>query len=58
MPRLQEWMVLQHCLHRCRGLGVPGFIEALGPLTARAAPCAFERRFYTAWANAALEVSP
>ena len=58
LPRLQEWMALQHCLRRCRELGAMGFIEALGPVTARAARGAFERRFYTAWANAALEVSP
>ena len=58
LPRLQEWMALQHCLRRCRELGAMGFLEALGPVTARAARSAFERRFYTAWANAALEVSP
>jgi very-short-patch-repair endonuclease/DNA polymerase III delta prime subunit len=58
LPRLHEWTVLQHCLHRCRAAGLLGFVDALGSLTARAARGAFERRFYTAWANAALEASP
>lgn len=58
LPRMQEWVVLQHTLEKCRELGLMRFIQVLGSLTARAAPEAFERRFYTAWTNCLLETSP
>lgn len=58
LPRIHEWVVLQHTLRKCRELGLGKFIDALGTISARAVPGAFERRFYAAWANAAIERSP
>jgi very-short-patch-repair endonuclease len=58
LPKLQEWIVLQHTLQRCSELGLTRFIDAHGSISARHAPGAFQRRFYLAWANAALQLSP
>ena len=58
LPKLQEWVVLQHTLAKCNELSLAKFIDALGPLSARAARSAFERRFHTAWANSVIEGSP
>jgi very-short-patch-repair endonuclease len=58
LERAHEWIVLQHTLHRCRELSLRGFLDSLGSVSARDVVGAFERRFYIAWANAALETSP
>jgi very-short-patch-repair endonuclease len=58
IEKLQEWIVLQHTLARCSSLGLMPFVEALGEVTAKLVRTAFERRFYGAWANAALDESP
>lgn len=57
MQKLQEWIVLQHALRKSNDLGLTPFIEALGTVTAKLVRAAFERRFYVAWANAALDTS-
>ena len=57
-PKIHEWIALAHALHRCRALGLGPFVEAPGALSARSVPRAFERRFYTAWAEAAMGRSP
>jgi len=57
-PRLHEWVALAHTLHRCQQLRLDAFVEALGGLSARDAARAFERRFYTTWAEAAMGRSP
>jgi very-short-patch-repair endonuclease/DNA polymerase III delta prime subunit len=56
--RAHEWIVLQHTFHRCHAMDLSRFIDSLGSLSARGAAGAFERRFYVAWAEAALETSP
>ena len=56
--RAHEWIVLQHTLHKCRELGLGGFVDSLGATSARGAAGAFERRFHAAWADAALQASP
>lgn len=56
--RFHEWVVLQHSLQRCRELGLAPFIGGLGHVGARGARGALERRFHTAWVNAAIEGSP
>lgn len=58
MPKMHEWVVLQHTLRKCHDLGLGEFIEDMGSLSARQASAAFERRFYTAWVNAAIDRVP
>jgi very-short-patch-repair endonuclease len=53
-PRLHEWIALVHTLSQCRQLGLGPFVEALAAIGARGAVPAFERRFYAAWAEAAM----
>jgi len=57
-PKLHEWVVLCHTLRRCAAAGLGRFLDALGSKSARLAPAAFERRFYTLWVNRAIELSP
>ncbi len=56
-PRLHEWVLLCHALGRCREAGLGKFIEALGSTSARLAPAAFAKRFYTLWTSRAMEAS-
>jgi len=58
LPRIQEWVVLQRTLQKCHELNLTRFLDALGSRSACTARGAFERRFYTAWTNAALDASP
>lgn len=58
LHKLHEWIVLQLTLHRCHDLGLTPFIDALGGISAKLARAAFERRFYVAWTNAAVDASP
>jgi very-short-patch-repair endonuclease len=51
-------VALAHTLHRCQQLRLGPFIDALGILSARAAPQALERRFYTAWIESVTGRSP
>jgi len=57
-PRFHEWALLCHTLRRCRQVGLDKFISALGDVSSRFAPAAFERRFYTLWTQRAIEQSP
>ncbi len=57
-PKFHEWVALAHTRDRCRQLRLGPFIDALGPLSARTAPDALERRFYTVWGEAATNQSP
>jgi len=58
LPKINEWIPLQHTLRRCQELGLSGFLDALGVISAWSAPQVFERRFYTAWINALLDTLP
>jgi very-short-patch-repair endonuclease/DNA polymerase III delta prime subunit len=58
LPKMHEWIVLQHTLSKCGALGLAKFIDALGSISAWLARPAFERRFYTLWLNAAIQRSP
>ncbi len=59
LPRYHEWMGLQRTLATCRRLGLSPFLEALKPpISARLASVAFEKRFYTRWAEAVIAASP
>lgn len=54
-PRLHEWTLLCHTLARCHKAGLSAFVEALGRVSVRQAPAAFERRFYTLWVVRTIE---
>jgi very-short-patch-repair endonuclease len=56
--RLHEWVLLNHTLRRCRDLGLDRFVEALGSISARSAPSAFEQAFYTVWTKRVIERAP
>lgn len=56
-PKLHEWLVLQHTLQNCSDIGLAPFIDALGETSAKDAPLAFQRHFYSAWASAAMDSS-
>jgi len=58
LPKMHEWMVLQHTLSKSGTLGLTKFIDGLGSTSAWFVRPAFERRFYTLWLNAAIQRSP
>ncbi|MCI0628190.1 MAG: DUF3320 domain-containing protein [Acidobacteria bacterium] len=58
LPKMHEWIVLQHTLSKCDELGLSKFIDALGSASAWFARAAFERRYYTLWLNTSIQRSP
>lgn len=58
LSRRQEWTLLQRVLAHCAELGLTPLLEAMGDVSARSARAAFERRFYTHWADAAIARTP
>jgi very-short-patch-repair endonuclease len=57
MPRLQEWLAMQHSVAICESRGLGPFLAAVAPVSATMAVDAFQRRFYDSWANAAIATS-
>lgn len=56
--KLGEWLALRRLIERCQSVGVGLVLDSLGTASAASARRAFERRFYTLWANAAIDRSP
>lgn len=50
--RIQEWVTLQRTLQKCARAGLTPFLTGLGSVSGKAAPEAFERRFYQLWISA------
>lgn len=54
---IQEWVALQRTLQKCDRVGLGAFVAGLGSISAKAAPDAFERRFYQLWISAVMAQS-
>lgn len=48
---IQEWVALQRTLQKCDSAGLTPFLNALGMISAKCLPQAFERRFYLLWVS-------
>ena len=49
MPKIHEWLILQHTIENCRKLNLLSFLDNLDSVSAKLAAAAFERRFYICW---------
>lgn len=56
--KMDEWVLLQRTLTRCRDAGMGPFIDALGEHSARDGRRVFERRFFNLWTSDAIQRSP
>jgi len=54
---IQEWVALQRTLQRCDSAGLTQFLSALGKVSAKCLPQAFEHRFYLLWISEAMAKS-
>lgn len=46
---IQEWAALQRTLQKCSSAGLTPFLDALGTVSAKYLPLAFDRRFHLLW---------
>jgi very-short-patch-repair endonuclease len=57
VSKMHEWLRLQRVLDRCAELGLSPFVNQLGKIDKELPRQAFERRFYSLWADAAMQKS-